>query len=462
MFNKMSFKKVCKGTLACGALLAALGAAGMLPARAQTPPIQTPPIKVACVGDSITAGVGASGDASDYPSLLGDLLGPKYKVENFGESGATLLQNGDSPYRQRGSYGRSAAFAPNIVIVLLGTNDSKPQNWARKGEFAADYAALLDYYAALPTHPKLYACLPTPVPKPNYGINEPAVTEELPLIRLAAAEKGATIIDVHGRVPSDNADFVDGVHPNDAGYILLAGAIYQGITHAPLILPAADRAFYQTQTVSLQPPAPQNAVRYTTNGAAPTRTSALYKTPLLLQRTTTIKAQAFSGKAPVGLVSTATFSALVPQPAQTPAGAAPGLSYTYYEAAFQNTADFSGQTPAAAGTVPGFSLTPRRRDTNFGFKYDGYIAVPATGQYTFSAISDDGAALLIDGQTVIASNGPHGATAAAGKAVLAAGQHRLTLFYFQDGGGFSLQVTWQGPGIPAQNIPASALSHVGL
>ena len=451
----MQIRKIYLG----GALLAALCLPGMRPAAAQTPTAGSP-VKVACVGDSITAGVGASSDPHNYPSLLGDLLGPSYTVANFGESGATLLQNGDSPYKQRGSYARSAAFLPNVVIILLGTNDSKPQNWAKKNEFAADYAALLDYYAALPTHPKLFACLPTPVPHPNYGINEPAVTDELPIIRQVAAQKGATIIDVHSRMPSDNADFVDGVHPNDTGYVLLASAIYQGVTHAPVILPAADRKFYGSLTVTLTPPTPGAAMRYTTNGAAPTRSSALYKGPLTLKHAATLKAQAFQGKSPLGLVSTATFSELTPLPAKTQTvGAEPGLSYAYYEAAFQNTADFGGQTQASTGTTPDFSLTPRKRDTNFGFKYEGYLTVPATGLYTFGTTADDGTALVMDGQTVIASNGPHGATAASGQIALAAGSHPFTLFYFQDGGDFSLRVTWQGPDIPAQAIPASALSH---
>jgi len=450
----MSFRHV----FFCGLLLAAFCLPGMRPAAAQTPTAGSP-VKVACVGDSITAGVGASTEQNNYPSLLADLLGPNYSVANFGESGATLLKNGDSPYRQRGSYARSAAFLPNIVVILLGTNDSKPQNWAHKAEFAADYAALLDYYAALPTHPKLFACLPTPVPKPNYGINEPAVLEELPLIRQAALLKGATIIDVQSRVPSDNADFVDGVHPNDAGYVLLAGAIYQGMTHAPVILPAADRKFYGRLTVTMQPPTPGTVMRYTLNGAVPTRSSPVYRGLLVLTRTTTLKARAFQGKSPLGLVSTATFSTLVLLPAQTPAATDPGLSYAYYEAAFQNTADFTALTPIATGTIPDFSLTPRKRDLNFGFKYDGFVDVPATGLYTFSTTSDDGTSLDMDGQTVIASNGPHGATTAAGQIALAAGKHRFTLFYFQNGGDFSLQVTWQGPGIPAQAIPVSALSH---
>ncbi len=450
----MQFKKICFG----GALLAALCLPGMRPAAAQNQSAGSP-VKVACVGDSITAGVGASSDPHNYPSLLSDLLGPGYNVANFGESGATLLKNGDSPYKQRGSYARSAAFLPNVVIILLGTNDSKPQNWAHKPEFAADYAALLDYYAALPTHPKLFACLPTPVPKPNYGINEPAVTEELPIIREVAAQKGATIIDVHSRMPNDNADFVDGVHPNDTGYVLLASAIYQGVTHAPVILPVANRKFYGSLMVTLMPPAPGAAIRYTVNGTNPTRSSALYKGLLVLKHPATLKAQAFQGKSPLGLASSATFSTLVPLPAQTLAAADAGLSYAYYEAAFQNTSDFGGQTPASTGTIADFSLTPRKRDINFGLKYDGYITVPATGLYMFGTTADDGTALVIDGQTIIGSNGPHGATPASGEIALAAGSHPFTLFYFQDGGDFSLQVTWQGPGIPAQAIPASALSH---
>ena len=440
----------------CGALFTAF----CVPATAQFPvPAAGTTVKVACVGDSITAGVGASSDPHNYPSLLGDLLGSGYTVANFGESGATLLQNGDSPYKQRGSYGRSAAFLPNVVVILLGTNDSKPQNWGtHKGEFAADYAALLDYYAALPTHPKLFACLPTPVPKPNYGINEPAVTEELPLIRQVAAQKGATVIDVHGRMPSDNADFVDGVHPNDTGYVLLASAVYQGMTHAPVILPISDRKFYGSLAVSMTPPMPGAAIRYTLNGAAPTRASALYKGPLTLTHGATLKAQAFRGKTPLGLVSTATFRPLVPLPASAVADV-PGLSYTYYEAAFGNASEFAEQMPVSSGTIADFSLTPRKRDTNFGLTYEGFVTVPATGLYTFGTVADDGTELTIDGQTVIASNGPHGATPASGQIALAAGKHPITLWYFQDGGDFSLQVTWQGPGLPAQAIPTSALSH---
>ena len=276
------------------------------------------PVKVACVGDSITAGVGSSGQAHNYPSLLATMLGPQYQVGNFGESGATLLKRGDSPYWRRGGYGASAAFAPNVVVVMLGANDSKPQNWVHQDEFAADYAALLDYYAALTTHPKLYVCLPTPVPKANYGINEAAVEAQIPLIRQVAVQKKATVIDVHGQVPDDTADFVDGVHPNDVGYVFLASAIYQGLTRAPVILPVGGASFDQPVTVTIKPPTPNSRVRYTTDGSLPMPSSPLYKGPFVVKDTTTIKAQAFVGKKPLGAINTDTFTRLTPLAAPDP------------------------------------------------------------------------------------------------------------------------------------------------
>ena len=243
-----------------------------------------------------------------------------------------------------------------------------------------------------------------------------------------AAQKGATIIDVHGQVPSDSADFVDGVHPSDAGYVLLASAIYQGMTHAPVILPIAARKFYGSVTVTMTPPLPGAAIRYTTTGAAPTRSSALYKGPLTLTHAATLQAQAFRGKTPLGLVSSAAFSPLIPLPATTEtAGADPGLAYAYYEAAFGNTSDFRGQTPVSTGTIADFSLTPRKRDTNFGIKYTGYITVPATGLYTFGTVADDGTALVIDAQTLIGGNRPPAPALASGQLALAAGSGRRRL-----------------------------------
>jgi len=57
------------------------------------------PVKVACIGNSITYGSGIPDRARDsYPAQLGRMLGDKWIVKNFGVSGRTMLKKGDFPY----------------------------------------------------------------------------------------------------------------------------------------------------------------------------------------------------------------------------------------------------------------------------------------------------------------------------------------------------------------------------
>ena len=102
-------------------------------------------VRVACVGDSITYGAGvANRGKNNYPKVLGGLLGAGYESRNFGVSGATLLKKGDLPYWRTGAFKAATEFKPHIVIIKLGTNDSKPQNWKHRAQYAVDLAALVD------------------------------------------------------------------------------------------------------------------------------------------------------------------------------------------------------------------------------------------------------------------------------------------------------------------------------
>src|ERR1041384_7347597 len=95
--------------------------------------------RVACVGDSITFGSGVVGrESNSYPAVLQHFLGNKFEVRNFGVSGATLLKKGDKPYWKEHAFTNATAFKPNIVVIKLGTNDSKPQNRKNIVEFAGD------------------------------------------------------------------------------------------------------------------------------------------------------------------------------------------------------------------------------------------------------------------------------------------------------------------------------------
>jgi len=138
------------------------------------------PIKVACVGDSITQGVGAAGGMA-WPDQLGKLLGEKWDVKNFGVSGTTLLQSGDNPYQKQAAFKNAKDFTPDVVVIVLGTNDTKPQNWKNKKHFVADYTDLINQFAKLSSKPRVFICYPPYIAQDgNFGINEAATKEEMP------------------------------------------------------------------------------------------------------------------------------------------------------------------------------------------------------------------------------------------------------------------------------------------
>lgn len=188
-----------------------------------TDPGQFPaPIRVACVGDSITLGVGAD-DGKSYPSQLQALLGDKWQVQNFGVSGRTLLKKGELPYWNEQAFKDAQAFQPDVVIIMLGTNDTKPQNWVHHNEFYTDYKSLVETFKNLPSKPRVYVCRPCPVPEPgNYGINETNLQIEIRLVNTLAAEEKIGLIDMHAALVRKPELLPDRVHPNNAGAALMA------------------------------------------------------------------------------------------------------------------------------------------------------------------------------------------------------------------------------------------------
>ncbi|MBQ2341699.1 MAG: hypothetical protein II385_03520, partial [Bacteroidaceae bacterium] len=118
-------------------------------------------VKVACVGNSITYGAFIDNrEKYHYPAQLQGYLGEEYEVRNFGLNGATLLLQGDYPYMKSPQYQQSLDFQPDIVIIKLGTNDTKPWNWEHKADFRKDYKTLIDSYRALSSKPRIILLTP--------------------------------------------------------------------------------------------------------------------------------------------------------------------------------------------------------------------------------------------------------------------------------------------------------------
>lgn len=196
------------------------------------------PIKVACIGDSITYGSGSSDRSTkSYPAVLQTLLGSNYEVKNFGVSGSTLLKSGDKPYWNQQAFTDSSNYLPDIVIIMLGTNDSKPANWQYKDSFVADYEAMISHYRSLSSNPRIYVNTSPTVASSNFGITEAVVTGEVvPKQIQVANSKGCPIIDVNTATKGMPANFSDGVHPNDSGYAVIANEVYKGLSGTNLAL----------------------------------------------------------------------------------------------------------------------------------------------------------------------------------------------------------------------------------
>ena len=104
-------------------------------------------VRVACIGNSITFGAGIRNRSRDsYPSVLARMLGDSYWVKNFGVSARTMLNKGDHPYMNEPAYKNALAFNPNIVVIKLGTNDSKSFNWKYKADFMKDAQTMIDRF----------------------------------------------------------------------------------------------------------------------------------------------------------------------------------------------------------------------------------------------------------------------------------------------------------------------------
>ncbi len=188
-------------------------------------------IKVACVGNSITYGFGIKDrDSLSYPAQLQRMLGADYTVRNFGVSGRTLLKRGDHPYWEEAAFQQLQQWNPDVIVFMLGTNDTKPWNWKYGDEFAADYKDMLEIFKRLPSHPLIWAALPVPVfHKNKYQIRDSIIQIEIPIIRQVAHKAHVHILNLNHALKAYEEYFFDGVHPDKTGAYYIAKAVYKKI-----------------------------------------------------------------------------------------------------------------------------------------------------------------------------------------------------------------------------------------
>ena len=201
----------------------------------------TEPIRIACLGDSITAGARVDAATQSYPVRLQELLGDGYEVRNLGLGGATLIKTGRPNIWQKLDDVRE--FQPHVAVISLGTNDTvggQRKNWEKIGRFEDDYSELIGVLAAIPTRPRIVVCTPTAMVLQTKGLSEqrsaelaerkPRLQQLCRRIRDLAgqhAKENVSLLDLNA-VLRDRPDLIsegDGVHPNADGYLAIARAV---------------------------------------------------------------------------------------------------------------------------------------------------------------------------------------------------------------------------------------------
>ncbi|MGL5681979.1 MAG: GDSL-type esterase/lipase family protein [Marinifilaceae bacterium] len=192
-------------------------------------------IKVACVGDSVTYGMGVEGrDSCSYPSQLQRLLGKEFDVRNFGKSGATLLNKGHRPYIEQQEYKDAVAFKPDWVIIHLGLNDTDPRNWPNfRDEFLPNYMALIDTFRTLNPSCKVWICRMTPIfhqhSRFKAGTRDWFWQMQDEIVKVSQAA-GTGLISLHEGLYQRPDLLPDALHPNAEGAGIIANTVYGAIT----------------------------------------------------------------------------------------------------------------------------------------------------------------------------------------------------------------------------------------
>ena len=208
---------------------------------------QADAIRVACIGNSITDGFGIDmATQYGYPAQLQKKLGNGYWVKNFGVSSRTMLNKGDFPYMNEMAWKDALAFKPDIVLIKLGTNDSKPYNWQHKAEFRQDLEQMVltlrpdlavsskkrkKSKSIVPAKPEIYLCTPIKAEKPTWEISDSVIANEIiPIQQAVAAKYGLKVIDLHTLYEGGAQQMLpDGIHPNGKGALRMAEIIFDAL-----------------------------------------------------------------------------------------------------------------------------------------------------------------------------------------------------------------------------------------
>lgn len=199
-------------------------------------------VRLGTIGNSITHGIALPSPSTQaFPVLLDEMLegvyGDTCLVSNFGLTTTTMLKSGDVSYWDTRHLKEYLTIAPEICFIMLGTNDTKPQNWDEYGdEFIGDYLAMIDTIKARNPSTRFILAYPPPAFEIKWGIRDSIVVNGvIPAIDSIAKLVDVEIMDFYYPLLDSAHLFPDMIHPGIEGNVLMAEMLLTRIVESDLI-----------------------------------------------------------------------------------------------------------------------------------------------------------------------------------------------------------------------------------
>jgi alpha-L-fucosidase len=200
-------------------------------------------------------------------------------------------------------------------------------------------------------------------------------------------------------------------------------------------------------------------IHYTLDGTDCDSRSAVYDGPFFIRKSIQINARCFREGKPVSGVNSKIIRKVEAAEGIKPEKPVAGLSYAYFEGNWDSIPEFEQLKPRKEGVTLNFSLKPAIAKEFYGFRFNGFINVPADDMYAFCIESDDGSNLWIDGQKVVDNDGLHVAQEVESFIALKKGFHAIRVDYFNKTGDDGLTLSIRSTHLKKQVIPDAMLVH---
>lgn len=254
---------------------------------------------------------------------------------------------------------------------------------------------------------------------------------------------------------------VEGRHvPSESLYelLLMLYSDWQPVSH-PVIIPS-EGEFIQGGSISVQITGSDDPVHFTLNGEEPSRSSPVYKEPIIINSSCTLKAKSIRGDLQESRTVSTQFKVKknyrASEKVDNPKN---GLKYKYLEKQLFNSSDYITDSPDKSGVISSLDIGIRNKDQFYQLQFEGYIKIPSTGQYRLSLLSNS-TKLFIDNELIISGSGLLPGEKSR-EICLESGYHSMRIISnILTEPEHIVELYWEGTGIKKEKIPEKAFFYM--